>query len=142
MDIVVELRQGKSPRVKSNQMDLTVGQRYGGKDSSEGVVQGICFNDKWRAWNPVGQDWCSGEGFLQQCESGVALIGEVPSSSFISEAGEWNGDFGVFQNKMPIEIGKAQEGLDVFNLLGFWPILNDLDFVRGHSEATQREDIA
>ena len=91
----------------------------------------------------MGQDWCSGEGILQQCESGVALIGEVPSSTFMSEMGEWNGDFGVFQNKMPIEIGKAQEGLDVFNLfLGFGPILNDLDFVRGHSGAALREDIA
>ena len=57
----------------------------------------------------------------------------------MSEMGEWNGDFGVFQNEMLIEIGKAQEGLDVFDLLGFRPILNDLDFVRGHSEATRRE---
>ena len=59
-----------------------------------------------------------------------------------SEMGEWNGDFGVFWNKTLIEIGKAQEGLDVFDLWGFRPILNDLDFVRGHSEATWREDIA
>ena len=65
VDIVVELRQGKSPRVKGNQINFTVGQRYGGKDSSEGVVQGICFNDKWGAWNPVGQDEHSGEGFFQ-----------------------------------------------------------------------------
>ena len=60
----------------------------------------------------------------------------------MSEMGEQNGDFGVFWNKTPIEIGKAQEGLDVFNLSGFGPILNDLDFVRGHSEAAQREYIA
>ena len=72
----------------------------------------------------------------------MALIREVPRSTFTSEAGEWNGDFRVLQNKTPIEIGKAQEGLDVFNLSGFRPILNDLDFVRGHSEAAQREDIA
>ena len=39
---------------------------------------------------------------------------------------------------MLVEIGVAQEGLDVFNLSGFGPILNDLDFVGGHSEATQR----
>ena len=60
----------------------------------------------------------------------------------MSEVGEWNSDIRVFRNKMPIEISKAQEGLDVFNLSGFGPILNDLDFVRGHSEATQREDVA
>ena len=72
----------------------------------------------------------------------MALIGEVPSSTFTSEMGEWNGDFGVFQNKTPIEIGEAQEGLDVFDFSGLGPILNDLDFFRSHSEAIQREDIA
>ena len=123
-------------------MDFAIGQRYGGKDSSEGIVQGDHFNDKQRAWNPVGQDQRSGEGSLQRHESRVALIREVPKSSFTSEAGEQNGDFGVFQNKTPIEIDKAQEGLDVFNLSGFRPILNDLDFVRGHNEAAWREDIA
>ena len=67
----------------------------------------------------MGQDRCSGEGFLQQHESGVALIREVPSSTFMSEVGEWDSDFRVFQNKTPIEIGEAQEGLDVCDLLGF-----------------------
>ena len=43
---------------------------------------------------------------------------------------------------MLIEIGEAQEGLDVFDLLGFGPILTDLDLVGGHSEAAQRKYIA
>ena len=90
----------------------------------------------------MGQDQHSSEGFFQQCESRAALVREVPSGTFTSEMGERNSDFGVFQNKMPIEIGEAQEGLDVFDLSGFGPILNDLDFVRGHSEATRREYIA
>ena len=38
MDVVVELRRGKSPRVKGNWMKFAVGRRYGGKDSSKGVV--------------------------------------------------------------------------------------------------------
>ena len=65
VDIIVELGWGKGLRVKSNQMYFTVGQRYGGKDGSKGIVQGIRFNNKWRAWNPVGQDEHSGEGFFQ-----------------------------------------------------------------------------
>ena len=60
----------------------------------------------------------------------------------MSEMGEWNSNFGVFWNKILIEIGQAQEGWDVFDLPGFGPILNDLDFVGGHSEVTQREDVA
>ena len=142
VDVVVGLRWGKSPRVEGDWMNFAISQRYDGKDSSEGIVQGICFNDKQGAQNPVGQDQCSGEGLFQWHESGVALIGEVPSSTFMSEMGEWNGDCGVFWNKTLIEIGKAQEGWDVFDLPGFRPILNDLDFVGGHSEAAQREDVA
>ena len=38
VDIVVEFGWGKGLRVKSNQMDFIVGQRYSGKDGSEGVV--------------------------------------------------------------------------------------------------------
>ena len=64
VDVIVEFRQGKSLRVKGNQMNFAVGRRYGGKDSSEGVVQSVCFNDKRCAWNPVSQDWCGGEGLF------------------------------------------------------------------------------
>ena len=60
----------------------------------------------------------------------------------MSETGQRNGDFRVFRDETPIEIGEAQERLDIFDLLGFGPILNDLDFVRGHSEAAWREYIA
>ena len=90
----------------------------------------------------MGKDWHSGEGFFQRHESRAALIGEVPSGTFPSETGEQNSDFRVFWNEMSIEIGKAQEGLDVFDPSGFRPILNDLDFVGGHSEAAWREYIA
>ena len=90
----------------------------------------------------MGQDQHSGEGFLQRRESRAAFIGEVPSSTFMSEMGEWNSDLRVFQNKMLIEIGEVQERLDIFDLLGFGPILNDLDLVGGHSETTRREYIA
>ena len=55
---------------------------------------------------------------------------------------ERNGDFRVFRNETLIAIGKAQERLDNFDLLGFGPILNDLDFVGGHHEAARREYIA
>src|SRR5882724_11133585 len=36
---------------------------------------------------------------------------------------------------MTIEVGKSEERLDVFDFLGFWPILDDLDLIRGHGEA-------
>ena len=64
MDIVVELGWGKSLRVEGDWMNFAIGWRYSGKDSSEGVVWGIHFNDKQGAQNPVGQDQHSGEGLL------------------------------------------------------------------------------
>ena len=64
MDIVVELGRGKSLRMKSNWVNFAVSQRNGGKDSSEGIVRSIRFDDKWRARNPVSQDRRSGEGLL------------------------------------------------------------------------------
>ena len=64
VDVVVELRQDKSLRVKGDWMNFTISQRYGGKDSSQGIVQGVRFNDKQCAWNPVSQDQRSGEGLL------------------------------------------------------------------------------
>ena len=46
MDIVVELGQCKSQRVEGDQLNFAISQRYGGKDSSKGIVQGIRFNNK------------------------------------------------------------------------------------------------
>ena len=46
MVIVVEFGWGKSLGVKGDRMNFTVGQRYGGKDSSEGIVRCVHFNDK------------------------------------------------------------------------------------------------
>ena len=64
MEVIVELGQGKSLRVKGNRMNFAVSWRCGGKDSHEGIVRGIHFYDKWCAWNPVSQDWCGGEGLF------------------------------------------------------------------------------
>ena len=64
VDVVVELGRGKSPRVKGDRMNFAISQRYGGKDSSKGVVRSIHFDNKWRAQNPVSQDQCGGEGLF------------------------------------------------------------------------------
>ena len=45
-------------------------------------------------------------------------------------------------NEVLIEIGEAEEGLDVADLPRFGPILNDFDFGFIHSEAFGQEDVA
>ena len=48
---------------------------------------------------------------------------------------EWYSDFGVSINEVSVEVGKTQEILNVFDLPGFMPILDNLDFVWHHGEA-------
>ena len=64
VDVVVELGKGKGPRMKSNRVNFAISRRNGGKDSSEGVVRSVCFDNKWCARNPVSQDRRGGEGLL------------------------------------------------------------------------------
>ena len=71
----------------------------------------------------------------------MAFVGEIPSGAFAGEAGEQNGDVGVVQNEMSVEISETQEILYIFNLLRFRPILNDMYFIGCHGESTRREDI-
>ena len=79
VDIVVEFGGHKGAGVESNGVDFIVRQRYHGEDGSKGIVQCVCFDYERRAWNPVHKHWCSGEGFLQHVESGVAFVGEIPA---------------------------------------------------------------
>src|SRR5882724_10536097 len=69
----------------------------------------------------------------------MALIGEVPRGTLAGKMRERNGDFRVSENETMIEVGESKERLDVFDFLGFWPILDDLDLVRGHGEAFGRQ---
>ena len=45
-------------------------------------------------------------------------------------------------NELPIEVGKAKEGLNVFDLLRFQPLLNNLDFLISHCQAEVHQDIS
>ena len=41
-----------------------------------------------------------------------------------------------------IEVGETKERLNVPDFAWFWPILDDLDFVQGHSQAVRREHVS
>ena len=51
-------------------------------------------------------------------------------------------DFRISINEMTVEIGKTEEGLNILDFLGFWPVLDDLDFVWGHGEAFQGQHVS
>ena len=138
VDVVVEFGGCKRAGVEGNGVDFIVRRGYGGENRGEGVVLCVRFDDERRAWNPMRQYWRSGEGFLQRIKGGAAFVGEVPSGSFAGEARERNSDVGVVRDEAAIEVGEPQEGLYVFDLAGFGPILNDLDLIGGHGQAVRR----
>src|SRR5882724_5690292 len=53
-----------------------------------------------------------------------------------------NGDFGISKNESSVKVGKTEERLNIFDLSGFRPILDYLDFVRRHGEAFGRQHIS
>jgi len=60
---------------------------------------------------------------------------EMPVGTLVGKTHEWDCDFGISINETTVEIGKAEEGLNVLDISWYWPILDNLDFVWGHGEA-------
>src|SRR5882724_3440047 len=54
---------------------------------------------------------------------------------------EWNSDFGISENESLVKVGKTEERLNIFDFSAFRPILDYLDFVRGHGEAFGRQHV-
>ena len=53
VDIIVEFGGHEGAGVESNGVDFIVHQGYHGGDGGKGIVQHICFDYEWRAWNAV-----------------------------------------------------------------------------------------
>ena len=68
MYVIVELRGGESPGVKSNWVEFGVIWRYDGENGGEGVVRGVSFEDDLCVWNPMSQYQSSGEGFFEHVQ--------------------------------------------------------------------------
>src|SRR5882724_8144960 len=59
----------------------------------------------------------------------MALIQEMPRGTLAGKMHEWNCDFGISINETMVEIGKAEEGLNILDFSWNWPILDNLNFV-------------
>jgi hypothetical protein len=53
MHIVVRFHRIHGPGVESYRVYLAVSEVNNGKDCSNGIIQGICFDDNQDIWNPV-----------------------------------------------------------------------------------------
>ena len=83
----------------------------------------------------MGKDRSCGESLFKCFKGRMALIGEMPGGTLAGKMREQDCDFGISINETTVEIGKAEEGLNVLDFSWNWPILDDLNFIQGPGEA-------
>ena len=86
----------------------------------------------------MGKDQSCGESLFKCFKGEMALIGEMPRGTLVGKTCKLNCDFGISVNEVTVEVGKAEERLNILDFLGYGPILDDLDFVWGHCETFGR----
>src|SRR5882724_5149736 len=117
MDIVIEFQGRKSPGVECNRVQVAIGSRNG-KDSGECIVRGISLDCDLSVQDPMGKDQSCGESIFKCFRGRMELIGEMPGGTLVGKTCERDCDFGISINEMTVEIGKAEEGLNVLDFRG------------------------
>jgi len=131
VDIVIEF-QGRKVQEWNTMGEIAIGS-HDGKDS-ECIVRGISLNCNLSVWDPMGKDQSCGKSLFKCFKGRIALIGEMPGGTLAGKMHKWNCDFGISVNETIVEIGKAEERLNILTFFMVWPILDDLNFVWGHGE--------
>src|SRR5882724_8696035 len=115
MDIVIEFWGRKSPGVECNRVQVAIRSRNG-KDSGKCIVRGISLNCDLSVQDPMGKDQSCGESLFKCFKGGMALIREMPGGTLAGKMRERDCYFGISINETTVEIGKAEEGLNVLDL--------------------------
>ena len=68
-------------------------------------------------------------------EGRATLRSKIPRGILVSEPSEWDNDARVVKDEAMVEVGKAEEGLDVLYLTRLRPISDGLNLVGGHGQA-------
>jgi hypothetical protein len=85
------------------------------------------------------------EFFLELIKGCTGFAIKVPRGILIYQTSEGSGDFRVPIDELVVEIGKAKEGLYVFDFAWFWPIKDIficLHFVFSHVESVRGENVS
>ena len=117
MYVVVELRGGESPGVKSDWVDFGIVWRCDRENGGEGVVGSVGFENDLRIWNPMSQYRGCGKGFYEGFEGFPAFWSEVPSNPLSIQTCERNCNIGIVKNEFLIKICKSEKGLNVLDLV-------------------------
>jgi len=69
----------------------------------------------------------------------LTVLSPVPGSIFSGQLGEWGHCFGVSMDETSVKVCESKESLDIFQLAGSGPILDDFDLALVHLEALWAE---
>ena len=141
MNIIAQLSAGKGTGMESDRVEFAIWIIHG-KNGCKGVIRSVGFHDQRLVGNSVHKDRSGSECFLEKFESGAAFLSEIPCGTFQCELSKRNCDFRVIVNESPVQVRKAKEGLYVFNLLRFQPLLDNCNFLVSHCQAEVHQDIS
>ena len=91
------------------------------EDGAKGILAGIGGNGKGCSKVREAKDWFGQEQGFEGVKSVLASGGPVPRQVLFGEVNEGLGDIGVIRGKVSVEVGKPEEGSDVFDFLGGRP---------------------
>ena len=86
----------------------------------------------------MGKDGSSGEHKFEHVKSALAVGVETPWGILPEKVSHWDDDIKVLQNKMTIEICKPEEGLNIANVSGLWPVFGNPPQCRVHCPSSSQ----
>ena len=110
------------------------------EDGTRGVFEGVSCDGEGggKVWEV--ENWFQQEEGFEGVKGGLAGRRPVPREVFLGEVNERSGDIGVVWNELSVEIGKAKEGSDIFNLFGGWPTSNPIQLDGVHGKLSGFDD--
>ena len=127
--------------MKSDRVNRAVGEDMG-EDRRDRVVGSVGLDDPRKRRVEMVKDGRGSESLLESLESTHAVWGEIPRSGLLGQSSERDRDLRVIVDKSTIEIGEAEEGLDVSNIPRLGPREDRLDLLGVHADAVGADDIA
>ena len=78
---------------------------------------------------------------LERVESIMTGGVELPRNVLLDEVCQWNNNIWVVKDELAIEVSKTWEELNILDFLGFWLVLNNLDFVVRHGKTRREKNV-
>ena len=101
--VIIQLCYSKSARIKGNWMNfiISVNNR---ENCSESIVRGISFYNELSIGNPMSEDRCRGECFLERVESIFTGGVKLPRSVLPGKTYQWNDNVWVVEDELAVKV--------------------------------------